>query len=279
MKKVTSSISYDYITVRTTQSRIAKGILAIPVSLAHLFPEKSAKIFLVDEKGTDEAKSYTPLSASSGECRISGLKAFYSENGIRDGDEIVIQLFEGGKFKLVPERIFEKSVLQLEKQMERSATDAETSQLLKRLSDMTNRTAREVAGSEFVRLSSRIAEKRRMRGVRSSRTRESVPASLRRILLELYSGKCQVSGFTFLTKSGAPYFETHHINPEAGNQVRNVLVVSPNVHAQFTYASVEHVFDEEGWLRGVRFNNQNYPVFQIIDSLKRIFEKEVHYGS
>ena len=277
MKKVTSSISYDYITVRTTQSRIDKGILAIPVSLVHLFPKKAARLFLVDEKGAEGPKSFTPLSASSGECRISGLKAFYSENSISDGDEIVVQLLDDGKFRLIPERAFERRVLQLEKQMERSQTDAETSQLLKRLSEMTNKSAREVAGSEFVRLSSKINEKRRMLRIRLSRTRESVPASLRRILLELYSGKCQVSGFTFLTKSGAPYFETHHINPQAGNHVRNVLVVSPNVHAQFTYASVEHAFDEEGWLREVRFNDRYYPVFQIIDSLKTVFEKEVHY--
>jgi hypothetical protein len=276
MKKLTSSISYDYITLRTTQSRIDKGVLAIPVSLIHLFPEKTERLFLVDEKGTEASKSFTPLSGSSGECRISGLKTFYSKNNIRDGDEIVIQLLEGGRFRLVPERIFERSVLELEKQIESSETHAETSQLLKRLSEMTNKTAREVASSEFVRLSSTVAKKRRTRNVRMPRTRESVPSSLRRILLELYSGKCQVSGFTFSTKSGAPYFETHHINPEAGNHVKNVLVVSPNVHAQFTHASVEHMFDEEGWLREVRFNARYYPVFQIIDSLQRTFEKEVH---
>jgi hypothetical protein len=54
-------------------------------------------------------------------------------------------------------------------------------------------------------------------------------------------------------------------------------VVCPNVHAQFTYANVEQHFDQDGWLRKVKFNQDEYDVFQIIDKIKEEFEKEIHY--
>ena len=68
-------------------------------------------------------------------------------------------------------------------------------------------------------------------------SRESVPASLRAILARLYKGQCQISGFSFLKRDGEPYFEVHHIDPLLGHHAKNVLVVCPNVHAQFTEIS------------------------------------------
>jgi len=78
-------------------------------------------------------------------------------------------------------------------------------------------------------------------------------------------------------KNNKPYFEIHHINPLKGNHFKNLIVVCPNVHAQFTYAKLEQVFDNDGWLRKVKFNENMYPVYQIIDYLPNYFEKEVHY--
>ena len=95
--------------------------------------------------------------------------------------------------------------------------------------------------------------------------------------MELYEGKCQITNFSFLTKKNKPYFELHHIDPEKGNHLKNLLVVSPNTHAQFTHANLIQHFDNEGWLRKVKFNKDEYTVFQIIDDLPKKFEKEIHF--
>ncbi len=58
--------------------------------------------------------------------------------------------------------------------------------------------------------------------------------------------------------------------------LKNLLVVSPNVHAQFTHAPVRETFDEEGWLREVSFNSENYKVTQAIDNLSKVFFKAVY---
>ncbi|MDZ4203463.1 MAG: hypothetical protein U1C46_01475 [Bacteroidales bacterium] len=134
MKKLEANIPFDYITVKTTKSRIDKGLLAIPVSLVDLFPKTSTKIFLLNETGKDEAKNFTPYNSSSRECRIGGLKEFYTKNKIKDGDELVIQLLDDDKFKIIPERIFEKQVLNLETKIEKSLDEKETDKFLKQLS-------------------------------------------------------------------------------------------------------------------------------------------------
>lgn len=81
---------------------------------------------------------------------------------------------------------------------------------------------------------------------KQTKAKEKVPLSIRKILLELYKGKCQVTGFTFLMKNGQPYFEIHPLDAEKGNHPKNLLVVSPNTHAQFTFAHCEEYFDSEG---------------------------------
>ena len=78
-------------------------------------------------------------------------------------------------------------------------------------------------------------------------------------------------------RNGNPYFEIHHIKPEIGSHLKNILVVSSNIHAQFTYAFVEEFFDQDGWLRRVKFNKEIFLVNQIIDKTPKRFEKEVHF--
>jgi hypothetical protein len=276
MKKLEANIPFGYITIKTTKSRIDKGLLAIPVSLIDLFPKTSTKIYLLNEIGKEEAKSFTPYNSSSRECRIGGLKEFYTKNNIKDGDELVIQLLADDQFKIIPEMFFEKQVLDLETKIEKSLDEKETDKFFNQLSQITNKTPKEVLRSEFIRLSKKEISERKSKEVSKSRVNENVPTSIKKILLGLYDGKCQVSGFSFLMKNGKPYFETHHIDPSIGNHLKNILVVSPNVHSQFTYANLEQKFDKEGWLRKVKFNTHSYNVFQIIDSLPKIFEKEIH---
>jgi len=277
MKKVKSSIPFDYITVKTTKSRIEKGLLAIPVSLVDLFPKNTSKITLLNERGKEEAKSFTQYNSSSRECRIGGLKEFYLKNKIKDGDELVIQLLDDAKFKIIPENIFERQISDLEYKIDKSVNNNEFENDILELSKITNKPFDDVIKHEFVRLTRQEISPRKNRIIPQIKIKENVPASLRKILSELYKGKCQVSNFTFLMKNGNPYFEIHHIDPLKGNHFKNLLVVSPNVHEQFTHAKLEQFFDKECWLRNVKFNEEKYSVFQIIDKLPKVFEKEIHY--
>jgi len=278
MDKVKSELPLNYITVKTTKSRIDKGLLAIPASLVHLFSKvKNNKIYLVNEAGIAEAKSFTPYNSSSRECRIGGLKPFYQRYKVKDGDELVIQFFDDNKFRILPEALFLKTLNKHFSKLENSQSEKETERLLSKIAEITNLSREEILRNEYVMLSNRKIELRKKIKKKETLVRENVPFPIRRILLELYKGKCQVTGFTFQMKSGNPYFELHHIDPEKGNHVKNILVVCPNVHAQFTYANVEQHFDQDGWLRKVTFNQDEYDVFQIIDKIKEEFEKEIHY--
>ncbi len=96
MEKIKSHIPFEYKTIRTTIGRIKKGLLAIPVSLIDFFPQENKNIILINEMGTEVQKRFTPYQSSSRESRIYGLKEFYSKYGVQDGDEIVIQFYDGG---------------------------------------------------------------------------------------------------------------------------------------------------------------------------------------
>jgi len=271
-----SDVPFSYVTIKTTKSRIEKGLLAIPVSLLDIFPKKKKKILIVDVKGNKDLKSFTPYNSSSRECRIGGLKNFYKIHSIRDGEELVIQILDEDKFKIVPEKIFKSYIVATENELLAAQTEKEVNRKLKLLSQITNKTTEEVAKSEFLRLSSKKKYPRTVHKT-SSYIKESVPSSIRKILLEIYKGRCQISNFTFLTKDEIPYFEIHHINPRESHYIKNLLVVSPNVHAQFTYANIEHYFDKDGWLRKVRFNEEEYFVRQAIDFVMKEYIKEIHF--
>lgn len=272
----TPTVPFSYTTIVVTKSRIEKGLLAIPKSLIHLFPRAAGHIYLVDEEGREEMTSFTAFTARSKECRIGGMTPFYHKYGIKDGDELVLQLRGDNRYVMLPEKRFHERIRELEVRLDKASNDTDTTSALAGLAELTGTTREEVIKSEFLRLTGREVVERKTSKRPASNVHETVPASLRRMLLSLYAGRCQVSGFTFLTKTGEPYFQVHHINPNQGDHVKNVLVVSPNVHAQFTYASVEHVFDEIGWLRRVYFNGEPHPVFQIVDQLPRTYRKEAY---
>jgi len=275
MEKVISSISFDYRTIKTTKSRIEKGLLAIPVSLIDLFPKNKKKIILVNHDNVEQFKTFTPYNSSSRECRIGGMREFYNKYKIRDSEELVILLLDDDKFKIIPEKLFTNEIISLEKQLE-SANDEDSEDIFEKISNITNIKIENIIQNEFVRLSNHCIQKRKKIKKSESLISESVPQSYRKILLNLYKGKCQLSAFTFIMKNGKPYFEIHHIDPNKGNNFKNLLVVSPNIHMQFEYAKKKEIFDDEGWIRKVYFNNREYPVFQIIDFLKSDFTKEIH---
>ncbi len=278
MRKILSKIPFNYKTVTVTQSRIDKGLLAIPVSLVDYFPKHKTKIYVASVITNDtQQKSFTPYTSSSRECRIGGMKGFYEKFQIKDGDEIVIQILDENKYRILPEKQFERLVEKVEDELDNSKTESEASVTLNKISRIAASDFRETVLSEYYRLSTKAIEKRGYGNIRPVRVKESTPAPIRKLLTELYHGKCQMSGFGFLMKNGNPYFEIHHIKPNIGCHFKNLLVVSPNVHTQFTYATVEEFFDKEGWLRRVRFNGEQFRVQHVIDQVPGKFMKEVHF--
>ena len=205
------------------------------------------------------------------------MRAFYERFKIEDGDELVIQVLDDDKFKIFPEKLFQINVREIERNIEKAGNENEVEALFEKLSSITNRKLEDVIKSEFVRLANEEVEDRRIRAIPHFKARESAPASIRKILLSIYNGKCQITNFTFKMKNTKPYFEIHHIEPTKGNHLKNLLVVSPNVHAQFTYAHLHQTFDDDGWLRKVKFNDESCSVFQIVDNLPKLFHKEIHF--
>lgn len=271
-----SGVPFSYTTIRATRSRIDKGLLAIPVSLIHLFPQTTGHVYLLSESGHWVKKAFTAPDSSSKECRIGGMRELYERYDIQGGDELVLHAYGQGRYQILPESLFQRKILDLELDLDKAPTEIDADAAIAGIAALTHASPEDVIGSEYVRLTEQEVAERKVRTRTDVKAREQIPLSLRKILISLYHGRCQLSDFSFRTKNGEPYFEVHHINPFQGNHVKNVLVVSPNVHAQFTYAAVEHYFDEIGWLRQVKFNGQSHPVFQVIDQLPAIHTKEVH---
>jgi len=276
MKRIKTDIPFNYLTIKTTKSRIDKGLLSIPVSLIDYFPKHSTKIILIDENNNEEIKTFTSNKSSSRECRIGGLRNFYEKFNIKNGDELVVQFIDDNKIKLLPENYFRNNILLSLKNFESSFDEDAYYNSLNSISKITNISKNEILKNEFVKLSKEPIPIRKIHITNQVKSKETVPLYLRKILLTLYQGRCQVTDFTFLMRNDKPYFEIHHIDPFKGNHLKNLLVVCPNVHAQFTYARLKQVFDDKGWLRDVKFNNVSFPVHQIIDGLPDYFEKEVH---
>jgi hypothetical protein len=278
METVESNIPYNYKTIRVTQSRIDKGLLAIPVSLIDDFPDKKTKVYLsFGDKSKSLPKNFTPYSSSSRECRIGGMRRFYEMHQVEDGDELVIKRIGEKKYQILTESFFEENVLKTEKELDNAQDEEEAENHIKLISEITNQNLKEIALSEFFRLAKKEVQKRKYTEPEKIKKKESTPPSVRKLLGEIYNGKCQVSGFGFIMKNGKPYFEIHHIRPNLGNHLKNLLLVSPNVHAQFTYTSLKEHFDKNGWLRRVQFNDERYSVKQAIDRIPESFKKEIHY--
>ena len=279
MEAQKSEIPLNYTTVKATIGRIDKGLLSIPKTLHGLFPKASGEIYIVDENGIEKKHTFTAYSSSSRECRIGTLQRFFAKYQIQDGDELVIQKLDDGKFRLQPESVFRQEIQKSLSLFENSTDDATVQEALEKIKNIANIDSATVLENEFIKLASvEGAPERKIKETTHTSRRESVPSYLRKILLSVYEGKCQITQFTFLKKDGNPYFELHHIVPEWGNHIKNLLVVCPNIHAQFTHANAIPYFDkEDGWLRQVSFNGTFYNVFQKIDILQKTFTKEVHY--
>lgn len=279
--KKPSEISYNYATIKITQSRIDKGLLAIPVGLAESFPRQNSDIEVyLNDSPLSKPKRYSSYNSSTRECRIGGLKEWFQLNNIERGDEIVVQFLDKEHFtyRLIPEKKFIMTTKDLQKDFDNSRSEKEASHKVQKLSNWTFSNGNEVVINEFQRLTNVPTPEERQYVVRNSaRSRENVPANLRSLLHKIYQGHCQVCDFWFLRQDGLPYFEIHHLEPDLGHHPKNILVVCGNCHNQFEYASVREERDDDHWLVRVFFNEKMYLVKQILSSMKNIrFLKETY---
>jgi hypothetical protein len=281
MQKVKSEIGYSYVTIKITRSRIDKGLLAIPTSLLERFPKEKRKITIFfDDEENPSYKNFTPYTSSSKECRISGLTNWFVKNKIQNQDEIVIQFLDEDErvYRLTKEKNFIEQVKLIENKILETIKEDDFDIFFNYLSKKINQPKKEIAIVEFLKLNNEVMKKRNYRKPSTHRVKENVPLPLRKILELIYEGRCQVSNFTFIQRNGKPYFEIHHIKPDWGNHFKNLLVVSPNIHAMFTHANCEEYFDNDGWLRKVKFNDKKFNVYQAIDNFEdRYFVKDIHF--
>lgn len=276
-----SQISYDYMTIKMTQSRLSKGLIAIPVPLAKWFPKRSGSIHVyLDNSPVLQPKTFSSYESSTRECRIGGVKDWFKENGIKSGDEIVIQVIDKENFiyRLIPEQKFIKETRELQLSLDNSESEREASEKLTTLAQWTSLDKKQVVYNEYKRLVDTItAQDREHVEKRPSRARETTPASLRTLLETIYQGHCQLCDFWFLKRDNSPYFEIHHLNPPQGHHPKNLVVVCGNCHNQFEHANVGHEFNNDSWLIRVLFNERIYQVNQIAlnirweDSAKALF--------
>lgn len=270
--KSKSKIDYSYTTIKITQSRIDKGLIAIPVTLAKWFPGYNTTIQVyLDDSNILHTKNYSSYKSTTRECRIGGMDDWFEENKIKSGDEIVIQLIDKKHFiyRLVPENMFVLKTQELQNNFDNSESGVEASNRITSLAKWAQLDNQKVVLKEYCRLVNRIPNvERRHIDKYSRRGREGVPYNLRGLLGDIYHGNCQVCDFWFLKKDYQPYFEIHHINPLLGNNPKNLILVCANCHRQFEYANVQHKFNDERWLIKVLFNEKEYFINQIILQIK-----------
>jgi len=277
-----SESGYNYATIKLTQSRINKGLLAIPVGLISWFPNENTTIkIFIDDNLKLEKKSFTSYHSKSRECRIGGLAEWYSKVNLKDGDEVVIQLIDknSGIYRLVLESKYIDKTRELQNNFDNSNDENEANEKLSRIAKWNDVDLELAKLGEFNRYLNSLEKKpRRVLTKRETQVSEKTPANLKLLLDKLYFGHCQVCDFWFMKKDLTPYSEVHHINRLLGNQINNLLLVCGNCHNQFTYANVVEKYRDE-WLSNVSFNGKLYKVNQIVFTHKfDTPEKKLYVG-
>jgi hypothetical protein len=275
LKKVIkkSEINYDYKTIKITKSRIQKGLLAIPKSFSNYLPKSNQKIkVLLDDSNNPQVKTFSSFDSSTNENRIGGLKNWFFENQVKEGDELVLQLLVKERFiyRLLKEEVFLKMTKEFQTEFDTSINDKIASEKIEQISKLTQVHKTKIIYSEFLRLSKYSNEEARKRLKTSSQfSSEKTPASIRIILENLYKGYCQVCSFSFLKRDNKPYYEIHHLAAKLGHHPKNLVLVCANCHRQFEFANVEKFPDEKGWLSKVCFNQNEFFVKQAINEIEK----------
>lgn len=213
-----SPVTYDYATVRITRSRLNKGLLAIPVSLADKwFPDINTTIKLyLGDSDTTQAHTYSSYKSTTREARVGGLAKWFEQTRLKDGDEIVVQLIEKETqvYRIVPEKQFISRVKGLQKELENAEDEDDASTKFLSLAKWVDLAENQLAVTEYRRLATEALPIPRNKVEKAAVcVNETTPGSIRVLLEHIYGGHCQICNFFFLKRTGRPYFEIHHINP------------------------------------------------------------------
>jgi len=275
-----SNINYRYETIIITKSRIEKGLLAIPKSLSRYFPNHNTNIKIYLDDSTDfTVKRFSSSESTTKENRIGGLADWFKNANVQDGDEVVVQIIDKPShiYRLFIEKKFEQKIEQIQRTIHISENDFEIYSKLDEISKWTQTKKSEVYLNEYIRLLKEMPNIERARDLRlESKVKEATPNNIRILLEKLYKGHCQICNFSFLKINKKPYYEIHHINPLKGHHPQNLILVCANCHKQFEFAKVDNLFDQSGWLIGVKFNEVNHEINNIAIDKKIEFIKKVH---
>jgi len=253
-------------TIYATDSRISKGLLAIPRRFSNEFPTIKGKILVVFDDGTRvEPKIYVPYDPKIKECRVFGLSRWFSRRGIVAGDAITITLEDPTKgiYRIALDRFIEqRRAAEARRQLYTANSPEMAGEQLRRLADSKKEKVQEIAFQEIALMAQRPFRKRKRVMVLQRGRADAVPPALRVLLEAIHHGKCQICDFTFKKRDGKPYFEIHHLEPDKGHHPMNVLVICPNCHAQLENATVTELERVMGWLVAVRINGRRFRVRQ-----------------
>jgi len=253
-------------TLYATDSRISKGLLAIPRKFGGEFPPTKGKILVVFDDGTRvEPKIYVPYDPKIKESRVFGLSRWFSRRGIVAGDAITITLEDPVKriYRIALDRfIQQRRAVEARRQLYTTDSPEIAGEQLRRLAESKKEKVQEIAFQEIALIAQRPLLKRKRVMVLQKGRAEAVPPALRALLEAIHQGKCQICDFTFRKRDGKPYFEIHHLEPDKGHHPMNVLVICPNCHAQLENATVGETERVMGWLVAVKINGRRFKVRQ-----------------
>src|SRR5205807_2473494 len=121
------------------------------------------QVQLLDESGHWDSKTYTAYDSTSKECRIGGMRSFYNRYGTNEGDELVLQILGPERYRLLPEVLFGREMVQLEEGLDRARTDEQAERAVAALGALANVPVEAVVASEYLRLSSEEPQLRNIR--------------------------------------------------------------------------------------------------------------------
>ena len=253
-------------TIYATDSRLSKGLLAIPRKFSEEFPSTKGKVLVVFDDGTKvEPKIYVPYDPKIKECRLFGLSRWFSRRAVVAGDAITITIEDPKNrvYRLALNRfVEERRAVEARRLLYTATSDDIAVTQLRTLAESRRRKPQDIALEEIALLAQRPVAKRKRAMMLHRGRAEAVPPPLRALLEAIHSGKCQICGFTFQKRDGRPYFEIHHIEPDQGHHPMNMLVICPNCHAQLENATVSDMERTMGWVVSLRINGKRFRVRQ-----------------
>ena len=192
-----SAAPFAYKTIRVTQGRIDKGLLAIPRTLLGYFPNSGRLVdVLLGPDETPATNPFTPYSASSREARIGSMGQFYRQFGVRAGDELVVQSL-GDRYRIMTESQFKALLSSAERGLDGAQDEADAEASICEIARISSTRFHNAALSEFYRLSQAKVDAPNRRHAVAPTAGESVPAALRKLLGVVYRASVRLRASDF----------------------------------------------------------------------------------